>query len=243
METIPLYVGFDPREAVAYTVFCQSVIEQASMPVAFIPLHAPMVKLNRPGSNAFTFSRYLVPWLCDYRGWALFVDGDMIVTTDIAQLWRQREEHAINTAMVVEKHDYRTRHAKKYIGSTLECANEDYPKKNQSSVILWNCGHFAHRALTPALIENAPPAYLHRFEWLKSEHIGQLAPGWNHLIGEDAPGSAHLHHYTLGVPGIKHYADDYASWTWHKTLLNSLACAGENAPALVQRAEDRIAIC
>jgi lipopolysaccharide biosynthesis glycosyltransferase len=239
---IRCFVGFDPREAIAFHVFCQSVLETSSQPVAFIPLHKPLLSGfdgQRDGSNAFIFSRYLVPRLCNYTGWALFFDGDMVVKRDVAELWNLQSEN-IGKAVCVVKHDYKTKSARKYIGSRLENDNKDYPRKNWSSVMLWDCAHYGNRGLDESYLSGANTQEIHRFGWLKDESIGELPHDWNHLVGEDPPGPAHLFHYTLGIPGLKHYADDTASWNWHRTLLGSLECAGERASDIVKRAEECI---
>jgi lipopolysaccharide biosynthesis glycosyltransferase len=235
---IRLFVGYDPREAAAYHVFCQSVIETSRFPVAFYPLHKPMLNGfdgQRDGTNAFIFSRYLVPMLCGYEGWAIFADGDMAVTRDIAELWHYQDEYK-DKAVAVVKHDYKTRSFKKYLGSALESPNLDYPRKNWSSVILWNCGHVSNRILSPEYVAEGVPQHLHRFGWLKDSQIGALPPEWNYLVGEHAPASAALYHYTLGVPGIKHYAEDHGSWHWHRALESALECAGEDRVKMVRRA-------
>jgi len=242
MDSVRVFVGYDSREAVAYHAFCQSVIERASIPVSFHPIASTMLggfDGQQDGTNAFIFSRYLVPYMCNFNGWAIFADGDMVVDADIAELWERRAELVYDTAVAVVKHDYRTKNRFKYIGTKLESPNVDYPRKNWSSVMLWNCGHFANRILTPDYVASAGGAALHRFQWLKDEQIGELAADWNHLVGEDPPGPAKLYHYTLGVSGIKHYADDHGSWKWHKALVNSLECAGQDRVKMVERAEAR----
>src|SRR5690242_7058251 len=103
-HAIPLYVGFDQREAAAYHVFCQSVMERASVPVAFHPLHKGMLSGfdgQKDGTNAFIYSRFLVPYLQNFTGWALFMDGDMVMLDDIANLWKEREAHQFNKALCV----------------------------------------------------------------------------------------------------------------------------------------------
>jgi len=89
-------------------------------------------------------------------------------------------------------------------------------------------------------VRDAPPSFLHRFEWLRDQDIGALPADWNHLVGEYPPASPALHHFTLGVPGIKHYADDHGSWMWHSALLRALASAGENPGDIVNRAQERV---
>jgi len=223
-QSIPLYVGFDPREAAAYHVFVQSVIERASVPVSFIPLHGPMLGKfdgQKDGTNAFIYSRFLVPYLQNYQGWAIFVDGDMVMQEDIAKLWEYRRDY-FDKAMHVVKHDYQTKNPIKYIGTSMEAKNLDYPGKNRSSVILWNCGHHANRILTPEFVAESPGSLLHRFEWLKDKQIGELPQEWNALAMEQDLSLASLIHYTCGIPGIEHYKYCDGADHWHRALRNAL---------------------
>ena len=234
---LTLYVGFDPREAACYHTFCQSVIEHASDPVAFIPLHSPMLNDfdgQQDGTNAFIYSRYLVPHLQDYKGWALFCDGDMHVTTDIYELWDLRDD---DKAVQVVKHDYKTQHHRKYIGTPLANDNIDYPRKNWSSVMLFNCSHKMNRILTPEFVSTMGPKTLHRFEWLLDEDIGELPMEWNWLVGEYADNGANLYHHTLGSPGFEHYKECYTSKDWNNYLLNALHMEGERPYEMVRRAK------
>jgi lipopolysaccharide biosynthesis glycosyltransferase len=119
-SAIPIYVGFDPREAACYHVFCESVIERASVPVSFHPLHSSLLSGfdgQRDGSNAFIYSRFLPPYLQGYKDWAVFADGDMTVLEDVDKLWSLRDE---SKAVMVVKHDYKTKHSRKYIGRRIK---------------------------------------------------------------------------------------------------------------------------
>jgi lipopolysaccharide biosynthesis glycosyltransferase len=162
---LKIFVGMDLKiEPVAYAVFCQSVIEHSSIPVSFTPMAlntlSEYTETHKDGSNAFIYSRFLVPYLCDFKGMALWVDGDMIVRSDIAELlWEFQQDEAVK----VVKHHYQTKHPIKYLGAK----NEDYPKKNWSSVMLWNCGHHLNKQLTPRFVMEKDGKYLHRFQWLK----------------------------------------------------------------------------
>jgi lipopolysaccharide biosynthesis glycosyltransferase len=208
---IPIFVGYDPREAVAYHTFCQSVISRASVPVSFIPLALNTLageSSRRDGSNDFIYARFLVPWLSDFRGFAIYADGDMVVKADIAKLWQRRDPYK---AVQVVKHDYRTKAGTKYLGN----ANEDYPRKNWSSVILWNCGHYRNRMLTPDYVRNHDGAHLHRFAWLQDDRIGELDKTWNHLPQEYGKADAKLIHWTLGTPCFPDYADSVQADDWH----------------------------
>ena len=140
MVKLDIYVGYDGKvEPIAYHNFCQSVIEKSSIPVSFTPLALNTLKdyeeTHKDGSNAFIYSRFLVPYLNNFKGIALFVDGDMICRTDIAEILANFDN---DEAIKVVKHSYKTKHPVKYLGAK----NEDYPKKNWSSVMLWNCSHW-----------------------------------------------------------------------------------------------------
>lgn len=233
---LPIYVGYDPREAAVYHTFCQSVIEQARSPVSFIPLHQPMLNGfdgQQDGTNAFIFSRYLVPYLQGFSGAALFVDGDMHVNTDINELIDLFDPQY---AVQVVKHDYRTRNPRKYIGTPLANDNIDYPRKNWSSVMIINCGHESNEILTPQFVGEAGGAFLHRFQWLHDEEIGELPKVWNHLVGEYPETEAKLYHHTLGSPGFEHYKDCESSQDWNRYLLNALRMEGERQFEMVRRA-------
>lgn len=232
-----LYVGYDPREAVAYHVFCQSVIEHASLPVSFSPLHGPMLANfdgQQDGSNAFIYSRYLIPYLCGFDGWALFCDGDMIVKDDIAKLWALRDDRF---AVMVVKHDYKTKHHRKYLGTPLESVNVDYPRKNWSSVVLWNCGHPSNRILSRNFVNEAGGKFLHRFTWLRDEEIGDLPAEWNHLVLEYENNNPKLLHHTLGTPAFREYVE--SDIDWHRYLLRAIHAEGENPVEVVRRAYER----
>ena len=214
---IKVFIGYDPREAVAYHVCCNSMIRQSSAPLAFTPLALTNLsdykEMHSDGSNQFIYSRFLVPHLSNYQGWALFVDGDMIVCDDIAKLWALRDD---SKAVMCVHHNYKTKAATKYLGSK----NQDYPRKNWSSVVLWNCGHPANRVVTPEFIEKATGAQLHRFTWLDDALIGELPIEWNWLpdelgVNEDAK----LLHYTLGTPCFHEYADTPMGARWHRERL------------------------
>ena len=168
------------------------------------------VERHRDGSNQFIYSRFLVPELMGFSGWALYIDGDMLLRTDIAALWDLRDE---SKAALCVQHDYKTRMKTKYLGAK----NQDYPRKNWSSVVLWNCGHPANRALTAAFVEQASGTQLHRFSWLADEQIGALPKEWNWLPDELGPNpQAKLLHWTLGAPCFHDFADAPMAEEWHR---------------------------
>lgn len=212
---IRLFAGFDPREAIGFHAFVQSVIETCSEPVQIIPLTGD----QKDGTNSFTYARFLVPELCGFAGHAIFADAsDMICIGDLAEIWAMRDASAVQ----VVKHDYQTKHPVKYVGTELESANQDYPRKNWSSLILWNCGHWDHFKNRDRLT-SSDGKYLHRFEWLRDDQIGELPKEWNILVGEqEIPRDAKLLHYTLGIPGFAHYANQDGSEYWKSTVRRAM---------------------
>ena len=222
MKPIPVFVGYDPREAVAYHTCVNSIIRHASKPVAIIPLalnlFSDYTETHTDGSNQFIYSRFLVPHLMEYTGHAIFIDGDMIVRADIAELWDLRNP---GLDVQVVKHDYKTRMPIKYLGAK----NEDYPRKNWSSVILWNCNSFPNRRLTPEFIQRSTGSELHRFSWIEDDRIGELPKEWNWLPDEYGPNpDAKLLHYTLGTPCFHEFAGTPQGEEWHKERILTEYC-------------------
>jgi lipopolysaccharide biosynthesis glycosyltransferase len=215
MKPIPIFIGYDPREAVAYHTCANSIIRHASKPVAIIPLALNLFEdykeTHTDGSNQFIYSRFLVPHLMEYTGKAIFIDGDMIVRDDIVKLWNLTEGKT-HWDVAVVKHDYKTRMTEKYLGSK----NENYPRKNWSSVIVWNCYSHPNRKLTPEFIEKSTGAELHRFTWIEDERIIELPKEWNWLPDEFGPNlDAKLLHYTLGTPCFHEFANTPQGDEWH----------------------------
>ena len=211
--TINVFVGFDQLEAIAYHVFCQSVLEKSTSLINFTPLayqNLNFFKNHDDGSNKFIYSRFLTPFLNEYSGWAIFADGDMVCNHDITELWNLKDP---SKAVQVVKHEYKTKKTVKYLGNK----NEDYPRKNWSSLVLWNCEHPANKILTPEFIQDKPGSFLHRFSWLDDSQIGELPIEWNWLAIEypNNP-AAKIIHYTLGTPCFKEYSTTSQADIWQQ---------------------------
>ena len=178
---IKIFIGYDTREIVAHHVCINSIIRQSTQPLSITPLALNNLgqysESHLDGSNQFVYSRFLVPHFMDYKGWAIYVDGDMILRDDIVKLWNLRDD---TKAVMCVYHDYKTKASIKYLGSE----NQDYPRKNWSSVVLWNCSHIKNKILTPSYIKKATGAILHRFSWLDDDLIGKIPIEWNWLPDE-----------------------------------------------------------
>jgi len=225
-EALRLYVGYDSREDIAWQVCRHSVLQHASKPVEVTPLKLPELRAQgiytRPvdtlGSTEFTFSRFLVPALAGYRGWAVFCDCDFLWFADIADLFAQAQDRY---AVMVVQHDYQPKEAVKMDGKPQAI----YPRKNWSSFMIFNCDHPDVRRLTPAVINSESPAYLHRFEWVGDDAIGNLDLDWNFLEGEyPMPRTTpRVIHYTNGGPWFEQWQNvDYGDlWRRERDALLS----------------------
>ena len=210
---IRTFIGYDSREAAAFSVLAHSINARASQPVAIAPVMLEQLRgvyrreRDPLQSTDFSFSRFLTPWLCGFEGWAVFMDCDMIMLDDIASLWSLRDERY---AVQVIKHHHVPKEEVKFLGEK----QSKYEKKNWSSVMLMNCAKC--RALTPEFVSSASGLQLHQFKWLASDDlIGALPAKWNHLVGYDAPrADASLVHFTIGGPYFPEYRDCEYSREW-----------------------------
>jgi len=205
-QPIPIFIGYDPRERAATNVLIDSLYQNSSTSLAMTPLVT--LQLEKAGlfqrerdpkqATAFSFTRFLVPRLMAYQGWAIFMDCDMLCRADIAQLWAQRDDRY---AVMCVQHEHTPQETLKFLGEP----QSPYPKKNWSSLMLLNCSRC--QALTPEYVNTATGLELHRFHWLGGDHeIGAIQGGWNHLVdvqetaeSVDSP----LLHWTLGGPWFR----------------------------------------
>ena len=216
-----IFVGYDPREDIAYQVCKHSILTK--QPEAIVrPLVQKELRdagwYTRPkdklASTEFTFTRFLVPELTNFKGWAVFMDCDMILTTDIKELFDQADD---KYAVMCVQHDYTPKEGMKMDGQKQTV----YPRKNWSSVVLFNCAHPSNARLTQDMV-NDPElngAYFHRFSWLKDEEIGELDHTWNYLVGVyDDIETPKLIHYTEGGPWFENYRNGEFSLRWKEEL-------------------------
>jgi lipopolysaccharide biosynthesis glycosyltransferase len=220
-----VFVGWDSREDIAYQVCKHSIISK--QPTAeVVPLKQQELREQNlywrekdlMASTEFTFTRFLLPELTNFNGWALFMDCDMILTTDIKELFDQADN---NYAVMCVQHDYTVSEGIKMDGQKQTV----YPRKNWSSVMLMNCGHPSNQALNKELV-NDPSitgAYLHRFSWLKDEEIGKLNHTWNYLVGVYSDiETPKLIHYTEGGPYFENYRNCEFNQLWKNELFDMM---------------------
>lgn len=188
-----VFIGYDHRQPVPYTVLHYSILKHASVPVSITPLVLPQLNkicgFNRQGLTPFTFSRFLVPYLCNYEGWGLFLDVDILLRHDIKELFDFADD---KYALIVSKNKIRFEWASMMLFNNAKC-----------------------KVLTPEFVNDPKNIGLHRIEWAKEEEIGDVPREWNHLVGYDAPRpDAKLVHYTQATPAAFEaatceYAEDW----------------------------------
>jgi len=202
-----IYVGWDSREDIAYKVCRHSILEQSNG-IEVVPLVLDELKhqgvVTRPddakASTQFTFTRFLVPYLNKYKGWALFIDCDFLFLDDANKIFDLADPEK---AVMVVKHDYAVKDGSIKMDGQVQHA---YPRKNWSSCILFNCDHDANKSLHPDVINHKDMSYLHRFSWLSDDQIGEISHEWNWLVGhyhQPQDGFPKALHYTLGGPWLE----------------------------------------
>lgn len=210
MSRVELFCGFDEREAIGFAVFAHSVRAHASKPVAITAIG----DMGMPhGSNAFTVSRFAVAEIMGHRGHGIFCDAsDMLMQADVAELDALFDDRY--AVQVVKHPSYKTRNKVKYVGTSMECPNTNYDRKNWASVMLINAEHPAWQRY-----ESAPSSILQALQlrFLADDEIGELPNEWNRIVdeGHDVEGAKVLH-WTSGCPGFKHYANAPGAEHWHR---------------------------
>jgi hypothetical protein len=213
-DPLRLYVGYDPREDIAYEVCRETAIAHASRPLEVTALKQSELRARglytRPvdplSTTEFTFTRFLVPALQGFSGWAVFCDCDFLWMGDIAELFAKADPAF---AVLCVQHDYRPTETTKMDGQVQTL----YPRKNWSSMMLWNCAHPSNRVLTPDLVSRETGAFLHRFQWLDDAEIGAVGEEWNWLEGwypKQPDSRPKAVHFTRGGPWFENWRDvDY----------------------------------
>lgn len=186
-----IFIGYDHRQPVSMAVLIQSIYTRSTKPVSITPLVYSQLPMERKdGLTPFTWSRFLVPYLRNYQGWALFLDIDILLAGDISELFNFAND---DYAIMVSKNN---------------------KKFEWASVMLFNCAHDSNKILTPEFVNQAKG--LHGINWCKEDEIGDLPREWNHLVGYDKPRKdAKLIHYTQGVPCFNETVDSEYAEEWH----------------------------
>ena len=216
-SALKIFIGYDSRERIAYHVLSQSILANSSIPVSITPINLKNIRgfyrkaKTKKHSTEFSISRFLTPYLSDYKGYSLFLDCDFIVLEDIAKLLKFVLKKSNKVVWCVKHKDYIPKDKIKF----LREKQLPYKKKNWSSFMVFN--NAKCKILTPKLVSKAHGLYLHQFKWTKESFIGSLPNNWNVLVGEQKfPKKINALHYTLGGPYFKKHSNCQGSKFWFK---------------------------
>lgn len=206
-QVLNVYVGFDTRnygQQLAYEGCCRSILAKVDTSKYDVKIRQLNLKeLQDEGlfyrdfdplaSTEFTYTRFLVPYLNNYEGTALFCDSDFIWDCCISEAFSFLKPEE---AVACVQHDYTPGHTMKMDGR----AQTVYPRKNWSSLMVFNCEHPSTQQLTIEAVNTESPAWLHRMLWAKDEEIGNIPYQYNYLVDNYHTDDAKVYHYTDGGP-------------------------------------------
>ena len=230
-----VFVGYDTREDISFQVCEHSILRHdngLAPDVEVTPLNQGDLRkrnfywrdVDKLASTEFTFTRFLVPALMNYKGWALFCDSDIVFLNSVKELFDLADD---KYAVMCVQHEHNPQ-----VGMKMDGRQQlQYPRKNWSSVVLCNCGHPSNQKITVDLINDPETTgkYLHRFAWLKDEEIGSIPHEWNWLVGwykEPQDGKPKALHYTEGGPWFKNYRECEYNKEWKTALLEMMKGGG-----------------
>jgi len=219
-----VYVGWDSREDIAYQV-CEHSIKRRDPKATVIPLKQKDMRsdglyrrdIDKLATTEFTFTRFFIPYLQGYKGWAAFCDCDFVWQVPTTELEQYCDD---SKAVMCVQHDYTPKEGSTKMDGQVQTV---YPRKNWSSMVLWNCAHPANKILTPEVLNRETGAFMHRFQWLADSEIGSLPHHYNWLVGwykEPEDGVPKILHYTEGGPWFDGYRDCEYADVWKKELIN-----------------------
>jgi hypothetical protein len=214
-----IFIGYDSRQDIAYQVLRHSILKHTSRPLDVRPLVLADLDFPRPtdplASTEFTYTRFLVPYLCGYSGRALFIDSDMLCLSDLSGLLELSLEPYW---LRVVKHDQQAVDGVKMDGRP----QRNYPRKNWSSLMLMDCTKLTAWSYQNVLTQSG--AWLHRFEPIPDDRIGELPSVWNVLDRQDP--DTKMIHYTEGGPWLPDYRNHPFGAIWFQYRDEVLAAAG-----------------
>ena len=190
---LKIFIGYDDRQVISFTTLVASIYKHATKPVAVTPLVLDTLPITRRGLTPFTFSRFLVPWLCNFEGTAIFMDADMLFVSDVCKLENEvSDQYAVSVVKSLDRFE-------------------------QTSFMLMNCAHPSHRQLTPDVVQTTD-INLHGLDWVKPDEIGSLDPRWNQLVGyQDLDPTQGNLHYTMGIPAFAETSTSDCASEWRQT--------------------------
>ena len=220
IKDLVFYIGYDAKEDIAYRVCKQSLINKStiSISVKSLKLYELISKnfytrsIDPLASTEFTYSRFLIPTLMNYNGWAVFCDCDFLFFEDISLLFNSLDD---NKALYCVQHDYTPKEKHKMDGQKQSI----YPRKNWSSFMVFNCSHPSNKKLTKEIVNAESGSFLHQLKWLDDSEIGSLDERWNWLEGWTSNhnnSEPFAVHFTRGGPWFEEWQDVEFAKEWNR---------------------------
>ena len=214
-----IFIGYENEYPESFEVCAESIRR-------FNPNHEiiPLIKseLEEKGlytreyqgeSTDFAFTRFLVPFLSDYKGYTLFCDGDFMWRCDPQEIEDYAKQSNYSPSVWVVKHPpFLTTPYKKMKGK----ANMSYPKKYWSSLMYFNNDKCF--SLTSDLVNSWSGKDLHEFAW--ASEIGDLPAEYNAMVNYYKFPNAKAVHFTDGGPWLDIHDDMLYSTEWLKIYKN-----------------------
>ena len=214
-----IFIGYENEYPESFEVCAESIRR-------FNPNHEiiPLIKseLEEKGlytreyqgeSTDFAFTRFLVPFLSDYKGYTLFCDGDFMWRCDPQEIEDYAKQSNYSPSVWVVKHPpFLTTPYKKMKGK----ANMSYPKKYWSSLMYFNNDKCF--SLTSDLVNSWSGKDLHEFAW--ASEIGDLPAEYNAMVNYYKFPEAKAVHFTDGGPWLDIHDDMLYSTEWLKIYKN-----------------------
>lgn len=87
MEKIRVYIGTEEMQALPTAVCKWSILSRSKAEFEFQELKDIPIKLNIPMHTGFSFYRFAIPEKCGYAGRSIYLDADMVVLSDLSDLY------------------------------------------------------------------------------------------------------------------------------------------------------------
>lgn len=207
-----IFVGHDPREQEAFDVCKYSINVRSEIPVEKLS-SKDIAEYDRPWykqSTDFTYTRFLVPYLMKYKGWAMFVDCDFLFLSDPCKIIREND-HLLKYPVSVCKHPQYIPNSKIKMDGIEQ---HSMWRKNWASLILFNCEHPSNKVLTPEYVNTQDGRSMHQLSWLDDSEIGSIPLNWNVLDEYYLIDYPRAIHYTDGGPWFEKYQNTTHSVFW-----------------------------
>lgn len=217
MSMLTVYVGHDSREQTAFDVCVSSIKKRSQCKVVKLSSQ-DIPEYNRireqHQSTDFTYTRFFVPYLNKFQGYALFVDCDFVFLDDPQKILYENSTLYWNPVSVCKHPQYIPKTEIKMDGIQQHAM----PKKNWASLMLFSCEHPANQILQPDYINRVMPGKkLHQFEWLSDQnHIGSIPLDWNCLDEYYHLSNPKAIHFTDGGPWFENYRHTMYSKYWYQ---------------------------